>query len=358
MNIKRILLFLFLILVFSELYAQYSSSFENPGICLINTKTYRSKIIHLDSKIKYWLYNSDKAEKGRILGVKDSSIIIKGKEIKLKDIRKIARRNGLTGPLVIASIVSIETIVGTPLFISLAILNNKAYNMTHKWQFIKSYKCGIDLPKLESFNKNEKLQNDTFPSISFSLNPLNCIFNQCTLEANYKINNKYSIGIGSGLVYPVIGLHGFIDGTDNDYPTGIYKGWLMMFNYKRLNFTKNHWYFEICPFYKYLYYDHYHFTNGFGDDNPDVEWIRSEIANVVGVQFLMGKRIYLDNHLALEPVFGVSFRERFRSYITYWYNEGYVQQGYNTSWGIVHENEFFPGIQIGLKLTFGNFRLN
>ncbi|MGD0712366.1 MAG: hypothetical protein ABR968_14420 [Bacteroidales bacterium] len=329
MKFKRLLVFLLIILSISELQAQQQNPYERPGICLIYTKTQKQKIIYINTKIKYWLYSSNKEKKGRITGIKDSSIIIKAKEIQIKDIRKIG-----------------------------------SSDLTTKWKFVKSINPSINYSEVKRFEKIEEIkeswQKDTANVLSFSLNSLNCLFDQYTLEIEYQLNKKYSLGFGGGIIKANCWWNqnqALYNGTDDYNPFGYYNGWLMMMNFKRLNINKCHWYLETSLFYKYLYYDKLHFTNSFGDQNPDVEWIRSEIASEYGIKFLIGKRIYLSNHFALETIFGISFKGRFRSYITYWYNQGYEVQGYDTSWGIVHQNQFFPGIQAGLLLTFGNFRI-
>jgi hypothetical protein len=155
------------------------------------------------------------------------------------------------------------------------------------------------------------------------------------------------------MAYPLWnGKQQLYNGTDDKYPNGVYNGWLITANLKELNTSRHHWYFQTSIFYKYLWYDHYHFTNSFGDPNPDVEWIRSEIANVTGIKFLWGKRIYVSDHFAIEPVIGCSLRFRYRSYIDWWTNSYY-----GSTWDVQHYNQFFPGLQGGLLLTFGNFKL-
>jgi len=352
MNFKKIVIYFLLTFIVSELLAQNKNSYEKPGICIQYLNTKEIKIIHINSKIKYWLYDSDKAKKGRIIGIKDSSVIIKDKEIKLEDIRKFGIRRGTTGPLIIAGLVTV--IVGlTPIFIVSTVMSNRSYDMTKKWHFIKSINPIVDSSKLEQYKKSiEKdsiLQNASSP-LSFTLNPLNCIFNQCTLEMEYRLRNFFSIGIGGGLVYKNSWYHSVYNGTDDNYPTCVYKGWLMMLNLKRLNINKSHWYFETSIFYKYLYYDHVLFDDTYPEPTPETKWIRSEIADVYGIKFLMGKRIYMANHIVLEPILGISLRERRRSFITYWSNDN------DNPWGICNKNQIFPGLQAGLLLTFGNFK--
>jgi hypothetical protein len=342
----------------SELNAQQNNIYKNSGICLVNNKTDKAKIIHIDSKVKYWLYDSYKAKKGRIIGIKDSSIIIKGAEIKLNDICKISIRRGSTGPFVIASVVT--AFVGlTPIFIVAAIINNRNYDMTAKWHFIKSINPAFDSSKFKQFKKNENLQNDTSSSFSFTLNPLNCLLNQYTLDIGYKTKNKYYFGVGGGIVRANCWWnqnHWLYDGTDSDFQLGFYNGWLLAMDFKRLNINKSHWYLETGLFFKYLHYDHVHFINTFGDDDPDVEWIQSQIAKVCGIKFLMGKRIYLSTHYAFEPFFGVSLRLRNLSWITYWQNHPSDNVDNDPLGIMVHSNEILPGIQAGLLLTFGNFK--
>ena len=337
--------------------AQGKNRNDIPGICLINFKNGNTKIFHLGSKVKYWLHNSQIGYKGRILGVKDSSVIIKGKEIELADISKIAPRNGLKGPLIIASIITIPIYI-FPLFITAAILNDRGYNTRGNWKFVKSIKCGIDTVKIESQQKKEKLQTaDSSTSISLSINPLNFTVKQYELEIGLQTKNKYYFGIGGGIIKSYKPWYKGYDGTDDYYPTAVYNGWLMSLDYKRLNLTRNHWYFEANFFYKYLYYDHVKFVDGWGDEDPDVEWTRSEVANVYGIKFLMGKKLFLTKHILFESIFGISFRDRHRSFLTLWYNH---ESDHLTDyqWGVLyHRDQIFPGIQAGLLLTIGNFKI-
>lgn len=357
MNYIKIPLLLFMIFLVTELCAQHKGLYENSGICLTNSKTQRQKVIHIYSKVKYCLNRSNKASKGRIAGIKDSSIILmNGSEIKFEDIRKIGLRDGMIGPIIAASLFC------TPVIFPIIFINNRNYDMVTKWRFTKSINPAIDSMSLKRYNEivERKInsQKDSSNTFSLTLNPLNCLFNQCTLEIGYHVNNKFSIGVGGGIVYKNMWYHDLYDGTDNDYPTGVYKGWLMTANFKSLNINKSHWYFETNLFYKYLYYDHVHFINGWGDDDPDVEWIRSEIANVYGIKILLGKRNYVSNHIALEPVFGISLRCRSRSFITFWQNHPSYNVQDDPLGAVLHRDQILPGLHAGLLITFGNFKIN
>lgn len=329
MKFKRLLVFLLIILSISELQAQQQNPYERPGICLINNKTQKQKIIYINSKIYYLLYSSKGTQKGRIIGIKDNSIIIKTSEIQINDIRKI---------------------------------NN--FDLTTNWKFVNSINPAINYSKLNKCKKIEEIKEswlkDTANVLSFSLNPLNCLFNQYTLEMEYQLNKKFSIGIGGGIVRANCWWnknHALYDGTDDNYPFGYYNGWLMSFDLKRLNINKSHWYLEINLFYKYLYFDHVHFIDSWGDPDPDVEWIRSEIDKVYGIKLLIGKRIYLSKHFAIEPVFGLSFRDKYISFITFWQNHPSENVTDDPLGVVLHENDPLPGLQAGLLLTFGNFRI-
>jgi len=365
-----------MILFTSEILAQGKPIIEKSGIHLLNNRTHELKIIHEKTRIKYWLFKSNKGKTGRIESINDSSFVVNGKEIKPDNIRKIGIRNVWTIPVIIAGAATwVIPLPGfsliSPLAIVAAINMNKTYDLTKKWQFVNINWPIIDSSKFEPYKeeiyfskekiarKKEKIakrdarsQNDSARSFSFTLNLSNMLFNQYTLEMGYQLNKKISIGIGGGIVKANSWYHRFYDGTDDNYPTGVYNGWLMNVNFKKLNISKHHWYFQTSLFYKYLWYDHIHFINTFGDQNPDVEWIRSEVTNVFGFKLMVGKKIILINHFAIEPVFGISLRERQRSYIDYWTN-GHM----DTNWGILHRNQFFPGLQGGLLLTFGNFRI-
>jgi hypothetical protein len=196
-------------------------------------------------------------------------------------------------------------------------------------------------------------QSDSSSRFSVSFNLFNNFFNQHTIEIDYRINQDYSIGIGGGIIKSNPWWRDYIyyNGTDDKYPYGYYNGWMLMTNFKELNLTKSHWFFEPSFFYKYLYYEHVHFTNSGGDPNPKYEWERSEVANVYGIKLLIGKRYIITKFLALETVFGVSGRLQHREYFTFWFK--YLEGG---KWGLDEKYFAYPGIQAGLMLVFGNFK--
>ncbi len=355
----RSLLFIFILMILSVgINAQNLYSYEKAAIFVSNNKTQRTKEIYEKTKVKYWLYNSKVIGRGRIEKITDSSLTVKGKQIRFKDIRKIGiRKNGTIPILVVITALTPVAWFYTPLLFASVIMQNRNFSMEKGWKFDGVFIPPVDSARIKKIAKEDSLQNNPASMVNISLNPLNSLFNQHTLEISYQWKNKYSIGISGGIQTVGKWYHFIYDGTDDNYPTGVYKGWSMFCNFKKMNITRNHWYFETGLSYKYLYYDHVHFINSWGDPDPDIEWIRSEIANVFGIKVEMGKRIFLTNHILLEPVFGVSLRQRRRSYITYWANEQseHISDNY---WGLLfHRNQIFPGIQAGLLLTFGNFKL-
>lgn len=184
-------------------------------------------------------------------------------------------------------------------------------------------------------------------SVSFNL--INNLFNQHTIEIGFRINNKYSIGLGGGFINSNLWWNknqSRYSGTNEEYPFGHYDGWIAIINFKQV-LGKKHWYFQTSFFYKYIYYDHVSFTSSGGDDHPDSKWIRSEISNVYGVKLLFVKRITIINHIAIEPFLGISGRIRQREYFTF----------YN-GWGLTKQSQFFPSLQAGLMLTVGDFKKN
>ena len=356
MKLKRIIILLLSLLLASGLNAQHKRKDEKSLICIRNIKTNFLRNIYENSKVKYWLTNSEKAEKGRIEEIKDSSIVIKGKEIKLKGIRKIGVRKLGTIPLATLMIIISPFGLFIPSIVAVAIIGKERnLDLINKWKFAGVYKPVIDSSRIKKIIKEEKLQNESSSTVSFSINALNYIVGQYTMEAAYQKKN-YSIGLGGGIVKSIggfgTGKMGNLQPIDDNYPTGVYNGWLMSLNFKRLNITRNHWYCEASLFYKYLYYDHIHFSDHYSDTDLSQEWIRSEVTNVYGIKLLMGKRILTTKHFFIETILGVSLRERQRSYLTYWTNIMGVGP-----WGLYHRNQFFPGLQAGLLLTIGNFNL-
>ena len=359
MNIKKVIIFFILVFTISELYAQHKRINEKSAILIKKNISHKLIIIHEKEKIRYWCYNSDKSEEGRIQNINYNSIIVNGKEIKLDSIRKIGVRKGSTTPLIIPLIlITPIAFFITPPLIALVLSPNINRDLTKKWKITGTYLPVIDSSRLAHFKKIEKLQFDTSSSFIFSLNPLNCLLNQYTLDIGYQKKHNY-LGIGGGIVKANCWWnqnHNLYDGTDNDFQLGFYNGWLLSMDYKRLNINRRHWYFETNLFFKYLYYDHVHFNNTFGDDDPDIEWIQSEIVKVYGIKFIMGKRIYKSNHFAIEPFFGASLRFRNISCITSWQNRPDDKIANDPLGILVNDIELSPGLQAGLLLTFGHFK--
>jgi hypothetical protein len=164
MNFKKILIYILPVLFVFELQAQHKDAYNMAGICLINNKSQKQKIIHVSSNVKYWVYYSNIKYKGRIIGISDSSVYIKDKEVKLKNITQIGMRSAWEAPAIVASL---ACCVVSPFIIVPVILANRNYDMIAKWKFGKNYTCALDTLRFNKYKKKkeveEQRQNDPGP---------------------------------------------------------------------------------------------------------------------------------------------------------------------------------------------------
>ncbi|MFH0893619.1 MAG: hypothetical protein V2A54_04195 [Bacteroidota bacterium] len=195
-------------------------------------------------------------------------------------------------------------------------------------------------------------QKDSACRFRIILNPTNSLFNQHTIGIEHPINSTYSVGAGFGIFTPFCWWnpdHALYNGTDDKYPTGVYNGWMIDGSFIK-NLKVKGTFVQTTAFFKYLYYEDILFENSFGDPNPYVAWRRSEIARVFGLKYLYGYKKNIAKHLAIETFFGFSMRCRIRSYVDSWKNQGW-------SWGVQHRVQIFPGLQFGVMLSLGDFKL-
>ena len=84
MKLKKIFFLLISLSFALGLHAQQKQRDESSFIILQNTNTKKIKVIVENDNVRYWLNNGDTiGMQGRIDEIRDSSIVIKGKEIKL-----------------------------------------------------------------------------------------------------------------------------------------------------------------------------------------------------------------------------------------------------------------------------------
>ena len=193
-------------------------------------------------------------------------------------------------------------------------------------------------------------QRDSSRRIIFILNPTNSLFNLHTIEVEFPLNTTYRLRAGVGSVTAFNWWNednGLYNGTDDKYPTGVYNGWVSSASLVRCHAERNN-YLHLNIFFKKLHYENVSFRN-LVEDGDYIRWKRTEKAHVIGVKLQEGKRKVLNHHLALEFIYGFSFRLRFRSYQTVWKPNPLVYRDQKV--------QFFPGIQLGVSLLIGNFNM-
>lgn|GEM_PF-3890649 len=319
-------------------------------------------MLKLNKRVKYKTNHSRKIYRGSVLGIKDSSLIVNVTETRFDDIEDITLIKLITAPLKIIGVCLAPFTSGYSLALLIRYCNPGFHSMG-RWKFVTPTKTGIDTAATIRYQRKMELDSllrNNSSTLFFTLNPLNSLFNQHSLEIAYQINRKYYFGIEGGIIKANCWWndhHQLYDGTDAYYPLGYYNGWQLAIDLRRLNVTRDHWFFQVSPFYKYLSYSHVLFVNYWGDSHPWFYWIKSEKTNVLGMKFLMGKRIYFANHFTLETVFGISIRNLSKLSVNH--TTGYYIYPYKIDWRkniLIHENFMFPGVQAGLLLSIGNFK--
>ncbi len=324
-----------------------------PGIYVKKKNKKRVYKISEGTKIRCKTSNSSTI-KGKIYGVKDSSIVFQNAEISVNEIKSITECNGTE-----AMLIAFAPFSGGASLILIPFVNIK-YDFTKKWEFYYPFNTGIDSTEIKKMIKRkdtDSIEQLSFSKFSLTLYPLNSLINQHSLELGYQLSKKIYFGIEGGYIKADCwwnNQHQLYNGTDDKNPVGYYDGWSVAFHFKILEINKHHWYFEAVPFCKFMAYDHVLLVNTFGDPNPVVKWERSENLNIYGLKLMLGRKLFVKRNFSLQTNLGVSIRKREREYYTYWTYAPYNIDSRCNQW--IHDDQIKIGIQAGLSLSLGNFK--
>ena len=188
---------------------------------------------------------------------------------------------------------------------------------------------------------------------TISINPTQILLGDLSVFNEYRFKDNNSLGISIGINFPVrtrasVAYPWNWQVNDDLYPILIYSGFIVRL-YEKIYVGHHQHYISPLVMYKYLYYNHWQFSdrNGNGEDQEAYE--RSESANVISSQLMYGKETFRKTTL-IDFYFGFGFRTRIRDYNTF--NCTYHYSGTCTlnPPGIRSRVQYFPELHIGLRL--------
>lgn len=238
-----------------------------------------------------------------------------------------------------------------------------------------SYKNGVKekLNSKKEYEHNKQEENYANPSspkieitvtkhrLSFSVNLIPILINDASIYIDYCHNERHSIGISLGAIYPNSAFQ-FKNNqhiNQSDTPGAVYNGYIGRLNYKLYYSKKRKQYVEAEFLYKYLTYSNITFINH--DDNyGEYKFTRSETTNVYNFNILYGCHfIALEKRIDLEFNCGLGYDYRVRNYTTTKCDlvfTGPVNAPYRPlELGSFHSVQKLPSIMFGLKIGANAF---
>jgi hypothetical protein len=189
---------------------------------------------------------------------------------------------------------------------------------------------------------------DSCRSLSIAICPTEMIFGYETMYLDYKVSKRFSLGIGAGHNFPLIGAI-----FESDEPVwGGYSGTTLRFNAKYFFKNNTGRYTSIQISYRDAHFSWYTFHRA-EDDGASNRWEfhQSETTRILGCGIIFGEKKMFTSHIVFDRFLGIGLNNRVRNYTVYDYYNG--RGGTRPSLiGNFYEHSKMPTVYAGFKIGY------